>query len=222
MAVSSSILIKQETESDEIYIIESSNDDEPQIKKFKQESVNDSTISLDIPIPAVDTGNNSVIESCGSNDTSVVKNFFKKVQWKTKTKHSMTCEVCKRHFKSRLGLVYHRRTHLDILNHFCRCCLQSFSSNFYRDLHEESCKYVIYECYLCGVSRMSLLGLQTHFRVHTEMRSFHIGHAIDKYYTNKKTKLQRIDERSHKEREIKAMAQPQEQQIDVVIDLTED
>lgn len=194
-AVSSSIPIKQENGSDEIHIIESDGD-EPKIE-VKPESG-----SLD--------------------DRVVVKKKFEKVQRKTKTKPSTKCEVCKTEFRSLFELVYHRRIHLDYLNHFCRMCLQSFSSNFYRNLHEEQCKFRRYECYICGMSHLSLVGLQTHFRVHTEMRSFRIGHAIEKYYDKRNAKLQRIGKRSLEKKKPNVMTKPQAQRIDVTIDLTED
>lgn len=68
-----------------------------------------------------------------------------------------------------------------------------------------------------------LLGLQTHIRVHTEMRSFRIRHAIDKYYTNRMEPMQRIDKKLHKKRKAKVMpAKPPAELFDIVIDLTED
>lgn len=163
-AVSSSIPIKQESESDAIYIIES--DDDNQHVKVEQESINETeAATLDtIQMPSNCIRNNAGNEPGSSIDRGVCKMKSKKVQRRTKIKSSTTCEVCKSHFQSRNALVYHRQIHLDNLNHFCRTCLQSnFSSYFYRNIHEERCKYVRYECYIC---KMSLRPANSYSRSH--------------------------------------------------------
>lgn len=110
-AVSSSIPIKQERGSDEICIVES-DDGEPQMT-IEQESINQTATLLDIQTSTVGTRDNSVNEPGSSNDRGAVKKKSEKGPRKTKLKPLSTCEVCKRHFKSRFGLVYHRRIHLD-------------------------------------------------------------------------------------------------------------
>lgn len=75
------------------------------------------------------------------------------------------CEICRKKTGESF-LIYHRRIHLIEYPIHCRLCFEIFFKYTEKDLHEENCQKLRYECYRCRKTLPYYAALEQHMQRH--------------------------------------------------------
>lgn len=90
----------------------------------------------------------------------------------SQSEKSFICEICQKSVNHSMHLIFHRKRHLSLNSINCRICLELFSAEKEKIVHENQCNKLRYDCYACGMILSSLDSLKYHFRVHSGFGSF--------------------------------------------------
>lgn len=76
------------------------------------------------------------------------------------------CEICRKKLHGESSLIYHRQVHLAEYIIHCETCFEFFFSFAEKDLHEENCQKVRFECHCCRKTLLDYAALKRHMERH--------------------------------------------------------
>lgn len=94
---------------------------------------------------------------------------------------TFSCPICRRRFKKKASMIYHRARHSYLFPIHCDTCYINFSSKADKLAHENKCNWKKFQCYLCAAIASSMGHLKGHMHKHTGVKHFECSKCKVKY-----------------------------------------